>query len=100
MIGSEKGFHFYQTAPNTVTTEATVTIKTVTAIIAKILSVKPLDDEYRALQLVARIDQLMKAQGGVAEYLWHDGEQVRLYVTIPTDVHARALLQGLERQPC
>jgi hypothetical protein len=75
-------------------------LKTVTAKFAKFLTVKPLDDEYRALQLVARIDQIVKAQGGVAEYLWHHGEQVRLYVTIPTEVHARALLQGVERNPC
>jgi hypothetical protein len=77
-----------------------VNVKKVTARIVAALKVKPLDDEYRALQLVARIDQIMKAQGGVAEYLWHDGEQVRLYVTIPTEVHARALLHGLERQAC
>lgn len=77
-----------------------MSIKTVTEKIIAALKVNPLDDEYRALQLVARIDQLMRAQGGVAEYLWHDGEQVRLYVTIPSDVHARALLQDVERQPC
>jgi hypothetical protein len=77
-----------------------VNVKTVTAKIVAALRVKPLDDEYRALQLVARIDQIMRAQGGVAEYLWNNGEQVRLYVTIPSEVHARALLQGVERQPC
>lgn len=62
------------------------------AAIKRALSTDPLDDEYRAMQLVARIDQLVKDQGGSAEFMWHDGETVRLTVTIPSDLHARALL--------